>query len=131
MLVSIISILILIIFVFNPIFRKIILKVDKQPRDAPPREDPAYERDTSYGRRILDIKTVNLGIPDNETIRTNGEKESWTLQSGQIGLDFRKEKREEKSVLKQMETLNTLKQALIWKEILSPPLALRDSDHLY
>lgn len=115
--VTVISFLMLIIFVFNPIFRKLLTKDNKKVKEGPPREDPVYESIDSFDRRF----------PSS----SQDQKEIRIIQP-EVSVPQRlKETIDKRSVLSQIEKQNVLKKAIIWKEILSPPPALRDPDHLF
>ncbi|WP_147283175.1 hypothetical protein [Oceanispirochaeta sp. M1] len=93
------------------------MKADKKKADRPPREDPVYQSVESYAQRILsnnnDVKQYRIiqpeiVIPAAEKLRT-----------------------EKNSVFGRIEKQSALRKAVIWKEILSPPVALKDSDNLF
>jgi len=117
LIVSIISLLVLLVFVFNPLFKKFIMKVDKKKADLPPREDPVYQSVESFAQRILN---------------NNKEVKQFRIIQPEIVIPAaEKLKTEKKSVFGRIEKQSALRKAVIWKEILSPPVALKDSDNLF
>ncbi|MDC7233767.1 MAG: hypothetical protein PQJ58_11080 [Spirochaetales bacterium] len=120
---GIISLLILLVFIFNPFLRKLLAGLSGE-EEKPPREDPAYGNSGSVARRILGnrdsapekaIKFITPEIPVKEPDILS-EDDSEGIQ---------------KNSLSRLKDLPPLKQAVLWKEILGPPRSLNDKDSLF
>jgi F0F1-type ATP synthase membrane subunit b/b' len=117
LIISIISFTVLLIFVFNPMLKKILRKVDKKQSDVPPREDPAYNSIDSLAQKILSSneEVKKFSIVQHETV--NPAAEELRIKN--------------KSVTDRIEKQSALRKAVIWKEILSAPVSLKDPDPFF
>jgi len=101
--------------IFSPLIRKIIKSVDKSKKDVQPNEDNIYESVDSHRvvQRILNSDSSPVGSVEFIEPKPIQHKED-DMYKGDI------------SAIKKIDNISVLKKAVIWKEILSPPVALRD-----
>lgn len=117
LLISIISLAVLFIFVFNPILRKILKQVDKEKSTRPPREDPSYSSIDTFSQRILN---------------SNEQMKPYRIVQPEIVYPAAVEiKNKKNSAMDRIQKQSALRKAVIWKEILSAPVSLKDSDSYY
>ena len=102
LLISILSLLIVAVFIFKPLLAKKLIKTTGN--EQPPREDPTYDSVDSYAERIL-------GSDDQKKQYRIIEPEIIFPRKG-------KRERDTSSVFNKINRQSDLKKAMIWKEIL-------------
>ena len=112
---SLITLLIMFLLILSPLIRKLVKSVDKSKSTPPPSEDNLYDSVDSQRvvQRILSDNTEPSGkIEFTEPVPIRHKEED--------------RYRMEASSFERLDKISVLKRAVIWREILSKPVALRD-----
>ena len=111
---GLLTLVLMVLIIFSPLLRKLIKSVDKSKKTPDPGKDNFNESVDSHivVQRILNNgerpKNISFSAPDSII-------PAMEYKTGQ-----------KVSVFEKLDKISTLKRAVIWKEILSAPVALRE-----
>jgi len=114
---SLISLMLLILFIASPFFKK------RQKTASPGRKFPESARKKNDNMIVSGFAGTDAGVQRTVKISTPADYAS------HLAGTVEKKKPETISVTNRIDRLPYLKKAVIWKEILSPPAALRDPEN--